>query len=95
MINDKNILIIIYQLKNQKDGKVSFFCENLSTEFVFFRGGFRLIPHTIEFYQGQSNRLSDRIQFRRILSESDKNTPIDPTVTHQGTNGWVYECLSP
>ncbi len=61
----------------------------------FFRGGFLLVPHTMEFYQGQSNRLSDRIQFRRALSESDKNIPIDPTLTHQGTHGWVYERLAP
>ena len=59
------------------------------------RGGFLLIPHTIEFYQGQTNRLSDRILFRRVPSESDQNTPHDPTVTHQGTNGWVFERLSP
>ncbi|CAF1460524.1 unnamed protein product [Rotaria sordida] len=58
-------------------------------------GGFLLIPHTVEFYQGQTNRLSDRIQFRRILSESNKNIPIDSTVTHQGTHGWVFERLSP
>jgi pyridoxamine 5'-phosphate oxidase len=61
----------------------------------FSRGGFRLIPHTIEFYQGQSNRLSDRIQFRRLLSEADKKIPVDPDVTHQGTHGWVFERLSP
>lgn len=56
---------------------------------LLYRGGFLLIPHTIEFYQGQSNRLSDRIQFRR------ESIPFDPTVTHQGTDGWVYERLSP
>ena len=58
----------------------------------FHRGGFLVIPHTIEFYQGQSNRLSDRIQFRL---ESDKSIPLDPTVTHQGINGWVFQRLSP
>ncbi|CAF0812357.1 unnamed protein product [Adineta ricciae] len=58
-------------------------------------GGFRVIPHTIEFYQGQSNRLSDRIQFRRLTSNAKETIPIDPTVTHQGTDGWVYERLSP
>ena len=46
-----------------------------------------------EFYQGQSNRLSDRIQFRRL--SPDQNIPIDPSVTHQGDDGWVYERLSP
>lgn len=61
----------------------------------YFRGGFLLKPHTVEFYQGQSNRLSDRIQFRHISSDADKSIPIDPTATHQGINGWVYERLSP
>ena len=60
-----------------------------------FRGGFLLIPHTVEFYQGQSNRLSDRIQFRLLSSPPHQNTPVDPTVTHQGINGWVFERLSP
>ncbi|UJR14984.1 hypothetical protein I4U23_001962 [Adineta vaga] len=58
-------------------------------------GGFLVIPHTFEFYQGQSNRLSDRIQFRRISSDSNQTIPIDPSVTHQGTHGWIYERLSP
>ncbi|CAF1409469.1 unnamed protein product [Rotaria magnacalcarata] len=58
-------------------------------------GGFLLVPHTFEFYQGQSNRLSDRIRFRHIGSDSDKTVAIDPTVTHQGTHGWVFERLSP
>lgn len=66
-----------------------------SLDYFTFRGGFRVIPHTVEFYQGQSNRLSDRIQFRRPASNSNETIPIDPTVTHQGTDGWVYERLSP
>ena len=67
----------------------------MSLGYVIFRGGFRVVPHTIEFYQGQSNRLSDRIQFRRLASNAKETIPIDPTVTHQGTDGWVYERLSP
>lgn len=63
--------------------------------FCTSRGGFLLVPHAIEFYQGQSNRLSDRIQFRRIPSDSNQTIPLDPTVTHQGADGWVYERLSP
>jgi hypothetical protein len=81
---------VVYQFKNRRDGKI---VNHICIIIIFFiRGGFLLIPHTIEFYQGQTNRLSDRIQFRRA---SDKNIPLDPTVTHQGTHGWVFERLSP
>lgn len=50
------------------------------------------MPHTIEFWQGQTNRLHDRIRFRRFDGDESK---IDPTVTHIGEDGWLYERLAP
>ncbi|CAD1474522.1 unnamed protein product, partial [Heterotrigona itama] len=44
-----------------------------------------------KFWQGQSDRLHDRIRFRRAKS----NENIDNVLVHQGDNGWVYERLSP
>ncbi|CAF0904716.1 unnamed protein product [Adineta steineri] len=77
------------------DQRQNYIDNNLPIEKPKRWGGFLLIPHTIEFYQGQSNRLSDRIQFRRVTSDTNKDNQIDSTITHQGTHGWIYERLSP
>lgn len=54
-------------------------------------GGYLVIPHSVEFWQGQSDRLHDRIRFRRPMPREK----IDNILVHQGENGWVYERLSP
>lgn len=55
-------------------------------------GGYILYPQVIEFWQGQTNRLHDRIVFRRGLTTGD--SPLGP-MTHQGEEDWVYERLAP
>jgi pyridoxamine 5'-phosphate oxidase len=52
-------------------------------------GGYLIKPRTIEFWQGQTTRLHDRIRFR----QSDE--AVDGKLVHQGENGWVYERLAP
>ncbi|XP_012528158.1 pyridoxine-5'-phosphate oxidase isoform X2 [Monomorium pharaonis] len=54
-------------------------------------GGFLVVPHSVEFWQGQSDRLHDRIRFRRPKT----NENIDNILVHKGEDGWVYERLSP
>lgn len=54
-------------------------------------GGFRVIPEVIEFWQGQTTRIHDRIRFRK--SKADET--IDKSLTHEGEEGWVYERLAP
>ncbi|KOC65534.1 Pyridoxine-5'-phosphate oxidase [Habropoda laboriosa] len=54
-------------------------------------GGYSLSPHSIEFWQGQSDRLHDRIRFRRRKLDEK----IDNVLVHQGDEGWVFERLSP
>uniref|UniRef100_A0A1B0FMS3 pyridoxal 5'-phosphate synthase n=2 Tax=Glossina morsitans morsitans TaxID=37546 RepID=A0A1B0FMS3_GLOMM len=55
-------------------------------------GGYLIRPQLIEFWQGQVDRLHDRIVFRR---GSDVDKEIDGTLVHKGENGWIYERLAP
>lgn len=43
-------------------------------------GGFRIEPETVEFWQGNENRLHDRLRYRRTV---------------EGTGDWVIERLAP
>lgn len=45
----------------------------------------------IEFWQGQSTRIHDRIRFRRPASGEE----ADGVLTREGENGWIYERLAP
>uniref|UniRef100_A0ACB8EUT3 Uncharacterized protein n=1 Tax=Sphaerodactylus townsendi TaxID=933632 RepID=A0ACB8EUT3_9SAUR len=54
-------------------------------------GGYILKPEVIEFWQGQTNRLHDRIVFRYLQNSSTSLGPM----THKGAGNWVYERLSP
>ncbi|XP_027728404.1 pyridoxine-5'-phosphate oxidase [Vombatus ursinus] len=54
-------------------------------------GGYVLYPEVIEFWQGQTNRLHDRIVFRRL----QPGEPAPGPMTHLGANDWLYERLSP
>ncbi|XP_062993784.1 pyridoxine-5'-phosphate oxidase [Elgaria multicarinata webbii] len=54
-------------------------------------GGYILKPEVMEFWQGQTNRLHDRIVFRRL---QDSSAALGP-MSHRGEGDWVYERLSP
>lgn len=58
-------------------------------------GGYVVRPHTIEFWQGQSDRLHDRIQFRRVEADGAGADQVDEKLVHRGADGWVYERLAP
>ncbi|XP_033221372.1 pyridoxine-5'-phosphate oxidase-like [Belonocnema kinseyi] len=66
---------------------------NKKVERPSYWGGYILFPKSIEFWQGQSDRLHDRICFRRPLP-AEKKEP-DNIFVHQGEGGWLYERLSP
>lgn len=59
---------------------------------MIFRGGYLVKPRRIEFWQGQTTRLHDRILFR---CPDANETEVDGEVTKKGENGWVYERLAP
>lgn len=54
-------------------------------------GGYIVKPNMIEFWQGQSTRIHDRIRFRRPEGSHEP----DGILTHPGENGWIYERLAP
>ncbi|KAL1399621.1 hypothetical protein pipiens_008066 [Culex pipiens pipiens] len=55
-------------------------------------GGYLVRPAAVEFWQGQTNRLHDRIRFRKPAGPEEA---VDGEVLHQGENGWIYERLAP
>lgn len=61
--------------------------------FVVFlcRGGYVVKPYLIEFWQGQTNRLHDRIVFTRV---KEGETELQE-MQHQAEGGWVYHRLAP
>ena len=58
---------------------------------IYYRGGFILIPDAIEFWQGQTTRIHDRIKFHKRKD----NEVINDDLTHVGEDGWLYERLAP
>ncbi|VVC32921.1 Pyridoxamine 5'-phosphate oxidase,Pyridoxamine 5'-phosphate oxidase, putative,Pyridoxine 5'-phosphate [Cinara cedri] len=53
--------------------------------------GYKIVPRTMEFWQGQSDRLHDRLVFERAEQAAEKQI----SGCHPGENGWVLYRLSP
>ncbi|XP_041829914.1 pyridoxine-5'-phosphate oxidase [Melanotaenia boesemani] len=53
-------------------------------------GGYIVKPYLIEFWQGQTNRLHDRIVFTK-MTDGEKLGEFQ----HEAEGGWVYQRLSP
>jgi len=54
-------------------------------------GGYRVVAHMVEFWQGQSTRIHDRIRFRRL----EEGEQVDQEMIKSGEDGWVIERLAP
>lgn len=55
-------------------------------------GGYVVEPSCVEFWQGQSNRMHDRIRFRR---RKDVEMEEEGVKDNQRGDGWIIERLSP
>ncbi|KAJ0016112.1 hypothetical protein NQD34_014402 [Periophthalmus magnuspinnatus] len=53
-------------------------------------GGYIVKPYLIEFWQGQTNRLHDRIVFTKLKPGEEQGE-----FQHMAEGGWVYQRLSP
>ena len=56
-------------------------------------GGFDVVPESVEFWQGQSNRIHDRIVFYAQHAEKLNDVPME--YRNQAENGWIFCRLSP
>lgn len=55
------------------------------------RGGYLVKPYLIEFWQGQTNRLHDRIVFTKARDGESELGEFQQAAE----GGWVYQRLSP
>ncbi|EDO49484.1 predicted protein [Nematostella vectensis] len=77
--------------EREKELKEKYADESITIPKPDYWGGYTVIPESIEFWQGQTSRLHDRILFRKPKPDEK----IDPELTKHGNEGWVYERLSP
>uniref|UniRef100_A0A3B3R5M8 pyridoxal 5'-phosphate synthase n=2 Tax=Paramormyrops kingsleyae TaxID=1676925 RepID=A0A3B3R5M8_9TELE len=74
----------------QKNTELEEKYKNTQVPMPDYWGGYIVKPHMIEFWQGQTNRLHDRIVFLR-----PNNGGVLGEMQHQAEGGWVYQRLSP
>ncbi|KAL4659890.1 pyridoxine-5'-phosphate oxidase [Arapaima gigas] len=90
VVSRQSTVIPDRQFLRQKNAELQEQYKDTDVPMPDYWGGYIVKPHTIEFWQGQTNRLHDRIVF---LRPKEGDTLGD--MQHQGEAGWVYQRLSP
>uniref|UniRef100_A0AAV2LDE1 pyridoxal 5'-phosphate synthase n=1 Tax=Knipowitschia caucasica TaxID=637954 RepID=A0AAV2LDE1_KNICA len=74
----------------QKDAELVEKYKDCEVPMPDYWGGYMVKPYMIEFWQGQTNRLHDRIVFTKLKPGEELGE-----FQHMGEEGWVYQRLSP
>ncbi|XP_068161352.1 pyridoxine-5'-phosphate oxidase [Antennarius striatus] len=75
----------------QKNEELTEKYKDTSVPMPDYWGGYVVKPYMIEFWQGQTNRLHDRIVFTKL---EDGETKLGE-FQHEAEGGWVYQRLCP
>lgn len=91
VVSRQSTLIPSRQYLTDKNAELEEKYTNTTVPMPDYWGGYIVKPHLIEFWQGQTNRLHDRIVF---LRPKEGETELGD-MQHQAEGGWIYQRLSP
>ncbi|XP_058650504.1 pyridoxine-5'-phosphate oxidase isoform X2 [Onychostoma macrolepis] len=91
VVSRQSTVIPSRQYLRDKNAELEEKYKNTNVPMPDYWGGFIVKPHLIEFWQGQTNRLHDRIVF---LRPKEGETELGD-MQHQAEGGWIYQRLSP
>ncbi|XP_060795880.1 pyridoxine-5'-phosphate oxidase [Neoarius graeffei] len=91
VVSKQSSLIPDRQYLREKNAKLEEKYKDSEVPIPDYWGGYIVKPYLIEFWQGQTNRLHDRIVFTRV---KEGETELQE-MQHQAEGGWVYHRLAP
>ncbi|MBN3305458.1 PNPO oxidase, partial [Amia calva] len=93
VVSRQSTVIPSREYLRQKNAEVEEKFRDSAVPMPDYWGGYVLRPEVIEFWQGQTNRLHDRIVFRRP-AEGDA-VDVDGVAQRKGEGNWIFQRLSP
>ncbi|XP_051523309.1 pyridoxine-5'-phosphate oxidase, partial [Myxocyprinus asiaticus] len=91
VVSRQSTLIPSRQYLRDKNAELEERYKNTEVPMPDYWGGYIVKPFLTEFWQGQTNRLHDRIVFLRPKEEETELRDMQ----HQAAGGWIYQRLSP